>query len=119
MEYNLTFLEACEALKEGKCKEIENGWECRYRMHNSALSFINADDSMDIGIKLSLDSFLGKWRLVDEKPRTEERTFEYWLVIWNDGSKPTIYSGSPSQNVREIAQVIAFCEAYIYIYPKC
>lgn len=116
MEHNLNFLEACKALDEGRCKMIESeACGTKYFVDDAGtLSLLKEQ-----GIKRTPKGFLGRWQLVNEKPQTEERTFKYWVVIWNDGSTPIIYYGSPSQNVREIAQVIAFCEAYIYTYPKC
>lgn len=119
IEYNLTFLEACEALDKNRCERIENKFGHQYKVINGILGYVLCDNEIDKAIRLSPKDFLNKWRLIDEKPRTEERTFKYWMVIWNDGTRPTIYYDSPSQNVREVAQIIAFCEAYIYTYPIC
>ena len=64
---NLTFLEAVKALEEGKCEEIENENGTVYRIENNILSYYDFN-VVNAGIRLSPDSFLGKWSLHKVKP---------------------------------------------------
>lgn len=92
-EYNLTFLEAVEALEEEKCLGIESEVGCQYELEGSIVSYIAEKTT---GIKLSPRSFLGKWRLVDPKPVKRKEVIEG--VNWYRSSEsgvtyPTAYPG--------------------------
>ena len=88
-EFNLTFLEAVEALEEEKCKVIESEVGPQYKINGSILSY---NEEETVGIKLSPRGFLGKWRLVDPEPIKRKEIIE--RVGWSGGHSKVIYPTS-------------------------
>lgn len=61
----LTFLEAVQALEDGKCEKIENMFGCQYFINNRNI----VNYTIGEGIQLSPMSFLDKWKLIGVKQK--------------------------------------------------
>ena len=110
-----TFLEAVKILQDGRCKKImPYDWDERhtgYEVEHNALGC-----GMGGGIYQSLETFLGKWKCIGMKPRTEERMVKYWLIVWND--KPvTLTTSVPTKAEQAYAQqIIPINYTYTYAF---
>jgi len=68
----LTFLEAVQALHDGKCKKIVNPQGTQYLLKNGGVSV-----DFGRGIELTPENFLGEWELIRVKQKV---VFEN--VLW-------------------------------------
>lgn len=122
----LTFQQALKALHGDKCIGIKpedfmtNNY---YKETNDGhlTYFIPATDKFILENTLSISSLLGKWDLVMESiptPKTEQRIFNYWVVIWPGGTTG-LYDQKPLKSTYKRAQhVFNRHQAYIYTYPN-
>lgn len=84
----MTFLEAVQSLKDGKCKGIKPDYDgaATYTIHGDCLSL--GDGS---GMRRSAEDLLGDWQLVNPKPQTETvevkcRICPVCEAVYNDGN---------------------------------
>lgn len=109
-EYTLDFIEAVKALDEGRCEKIENEvgrrLEALIYSHNKHI------------IASTIRDFLGKWKLIGVKPRTEERTVKYWLVVWKDGRHGIYWTEPDCETYGRTQQIIPLSYTYTYTFPE-
>ena len=122
----LTLSKALKALNDNKCIGIrpENFITNDYYKETNGEQltyFIPATNEFILKNTLSLSTLLGKWNLVTESistPKTEQRIFNYWIVVWPDGST-SLFNQEPLKSTYERAQhVFDRHQAYIYTYPE-
>ena len=121
----LTFQQALKALNDKECigirpkSFITNDY---YKETDGGLLayFIPATNKFILKDSLSLSVLLGKWDLVTgfiTTLKTEQRIFNYWVVVWSDGTTG-LYYRKPSKGIYKKAQhVFDRHQAYIHTYP--
>lgn len=116
-----TFLEAVEILKEGKCEKIMP--TCWFRDGDGYTikekGVLSTTLPSGTGIRLGPKFFLGKWKCIGMKPRTEERKIEYFLLIWKEGAV-TFQKEYPLSLLEcgSIQQAIPLSYTYTFTFPE-
>lgn len=122
----LTFSKALKALNDNKCIGIrpESFMTNDYYKETDGghlTYFIPVTNKFILKNSLSISALLGKWDLVMEAtptPKTEQRIFNYWIVVWPCGST-SLFNQEPLKSTYERAQhVFDRHQAYIYTYPE-
>lgn len=115
-----------QALGKNECVGISpvNFEASRYykKDENGHLAYFSAvTDAILPKINLQLPILLGKWNLVirlKPKSKTEQRIFNYWLVIWQNGLID-FYRYKPSEDIyKRVQHVFERHQGYLFTYQE-
>ena len=122
----VTFQNALKALNDNKCigirpkNHIGDNYYTKDKS-NRLIYLVPSTGTFLIETSFTLFRLLGKWNLVMESipvPKTEKRIFNYWVVVWPDGTVET-YDVKPPDAVHNEAQhVFRHSQGYTFTYPE-